>query len=116
MPAYSDEFPWPPHYGNFNFFEDKMKLHSRVIELIKSSKNVYHIVRKADSRALTVFICECYSFGCAEAMETISKLENIDVIIINSLWCSYSMDAKHYCRSRKIGLGGFNLQVQHPQS
>lgn len=107
MPSHSDVFPWLPHYGHFDFFEDKMTSHSSVIELINTSVGLYKIVRKADPRVLTAFICECYSFGCAEAMETISNIDNIDVIIINSLWCSYSPDAKRYCRSKKIGL--FNI-------
>lgn len=107
MPAFSDKFPWPSHHGHFNFFEDRMTSHSSVIVLQNTSVGLYKIVRKADPRALTVFICDCYSFGCAEAMETIGNIGSIDAIIINSSWCSYSMDAKHYCIDKKIGL--FNI-------
>jgi len=53
---------------------------------------------------LRVFICECYAFGVAEYLETAERLGNIDVVIINSAWCGYSLDAKLYCRNVNVGL------------
>jgi len=80
-----------------------MQKHSRVRSLEAVSKGVYRVTQ-ADGRCLTVFICECYSYGVAEYVETISKIGKLDVVIINSNWCGYTDDLKLQCRRDRIGL------------
>jgi hypothetical protein len=103
MPAYSETFPWPSHYGHFNFFEQRMRSHSRVRDLEKKGDGRYRLIKTNDT-ALEVFICECYSYGTAEYLETTTNFGKLDAIIISSNWCGYSDDLKLQCRKERVGL------------
>lgn len=103
MPAHSEVFPWPSYYGHFDFFEQRMRVHSRVRDLEVLGEGRYRLI-KTDGTVLEAFICECYSYGAAEYLETISKLGKLDVIIISSNWCGYSDDLKMQCRAEQVGL------------
>lgn len=103
MSAYSDTFPWPSHYGHYNYFETQMKAHGKIFSLTAQGGGVYDLVR-TQGDTLRVFICECYAFGVAEYMETVERLGHIDVVIINSAWCGYTPDAKLHCRESNVGL------------
>lgn len=99
----SDKFPWRPYYGHFAFFEQRMNAHSNVASLKANGDGVYELTTKF-GRTLKIFICECYSFGAAEYIETIEALGKLDAIVINSIWCGYTMDAKRFTRNDKVGL------------
>lgn len=103
MPAHSEKFPWPSHYGHFCFFEERMNSHRGVASLENHGDGLYEITRRNGTR-LKVFICECYAFGVAQYLETVENLGALDAVIINSAWCGYSLDAKHLCRDKKVGL------------
>jgi hypothetical protein len=103
MPAHSKEFPWPPHYGHFKFFEARMRAHRRVATLTAVDRGVYEMAL-VSGKILRVFICECYSYGVAEYVETVEKLGEFDAIVINSDWCGYTREAKRLCRDKEVGL------------
>jgi hypothetical protein len=103
MPAHSEEFPWPSHYGNYHYFEERMRKHNRVAALELEQPGVYRLQR-INGDSLRVFICECYAFGVAEYHETLAMLGKLNVIVINSIWCGYSPDAKRVSRLDGIGL------------
>ncbi len=103
MAAHSEHFPWPSHYGHYNYFESQMNKHGKVASLTAQGDSVYKLTR-TQGDTLRVFICECYAFGVAEYMETVENLEDVDVVIINSAWCGYSPDAKFHCRESNVGL------------
>ena len=66
---------------------------------------------------IRVFICDCYSFGVAEYMEVLNQIGHVDAIIINSNWCGYSLDVKHYCMEYKVGvfnIGDFMAALNRP--
>jgi len=99
----SSDFPWPPYYGHFRFFESRMKSHSQVMALKALGNGLYEMTTKYGD-TLRVFVCECYSFGTAEYIETTEAVGEIDVILINSAWCGYTLEAKRLCRANKVGL------------
>lgn len=103
MSAYSDTFPWPSHYGHYNYFETQIKAHGKISSLTGQGGGVYDLAR-TQGDTLRVFICECYAFGVAEYMETVERLGHIDVVIINSAWCGYTPDAKFHCSESNVGL------------
>ena len=103
MPAHSSDFPWPPHYGHFKFFETRMRGHGHVLKLTAIDDGVYELTL-GSGKSLRIFICECYSFGVAEYVETTEALGELDAIIINSAWCGYTTEAKRLCRDQKVGL------------
>jgi hypothetical protein len=103
MAANSTVFPWPPYYGHFKFFEARMLQHSRVRELKTLGDGRYDLTDNFGN-VLKIFICECYSFGAAEYIEAKNALGSIDVVVINSAWCGYTMEAKRLCRSERVGL------------
>lgn len=103
MPAHSNAYPWPPYYGHFDFFETRMRQHRRISTVKKVDDNTYELQVFPEPK-LRVFICECYSFGIAEYAEVIGKIGKVDVIVINSNWCGYTLDAKRACRGDKVGL------------
>lgn len=97
------------YYRNYKFFEDRMRSHSKVVDVRNVDAGLYEIAL-IDGRTLRVFICECYSFGLAEYFESVEKLGALDAVIINSNWCGYTMEAKLHCRASSVGLfdiGGF---------
>src|SRR3546814_12258728 len=103
MPGFSDQFPWPSYYGNYDYFENRMARHQKVAELTAEGDGVYRL-RRTRGDVLRLFICECYAFGVADYIETTGKLGHLDLVIINSAWCGYSPDAKRYCREESVGL------------
>lgn len=106
MPAQNTEFPWMSYYGHYNFFEDRMLSHKKIHGIQNIGGGLYEI-NLDDERVIKVFICECYSFGLAEYYETVEKIGKIQAVIINSNWCGYTAEAKHYCREHGVGL--FNI-------
>lgn len=106
MAAHSEVFPWPPHYGHFKFFEARMRAHRRVSDFKGLGDGVYELTLSS-GKTLQVFICECYSFGAAEYLETFDNIGPMDAIVISSAWCGYTLDAKRSCREDEIGL--FNI-------
>ncbi|MEX5537202.1 hypothetical protein ABFV54_18965 [Pseudomonas syringae] len=103
MAAQNKNFPWMSHYGEYKFFEERMRNHNKVSKLKNIQGGLYEILLK-NGKTLKIFICECYSYGVAEYEETVQKLGPLDAIIINSNWCGYSSEAKSYCRERLVGL------------
>jgi hypothetical protein len=106
MPAENEDFPWRSYYGNYNFFEDRMKQHSSIKKLNRLNRlgdGLYEI-QKMNGDTLRTFICECYSYGVAEYIETKDNHGEIDAVVINSLWCEYTMEAKHFCFDEEVGL------------
>jgi len=107
MAAYSEDFPWLSYYGQYDFFEDRMEEHSNVKAITKISPSLFTITLHNDTE-LKVFVCECYSYGMAEYYETVENLGNVDIIIISSLWCSYTGDVRYQCYLK--GVGVFNIK------
>jgi hypothetical protein len=103
MSESDSRFPWPPYYGHFKFFEARMKDHSQVTDLKAVGDGLYDMTTKYGD-TLRVFVCECYSFGAAEYIETTEELGKVDVILISSAWCGYTLEAKRLCRADKVGL------------
>lgn len=103
MTAHSEHFPWPSHYGHYNYFETQIIKHGRVASLTAQGGGIYELTR-TQGDTLRVFICECYAFGVAEYMEAVERLGEVDVVIINSAWCGYTPNAKLHCRESNVGL------------
>lgn len=103
MSAHNEHFPWSSYHRHYNFFEGIITNHGRIATLDAKDVPVYEITR-TDGDVLRVFICECYAFGVAEYMETVEKLGPVDAVIINSVWCGYSLDAKRHCQEQRVGL------------
>lgn len=103
MPAHNESFPWMSYYGNYIFFEDRMRSHSRVADLRSSGDGLYQIAL-IDGTKLKVFICECYSYGMAEYYESVEKLGDLNAVVISSNWCGYAMDVKRHCLKHNVGL------------
>ena len=103
MPAHSQEFPWPSYYGNYKFFEARLQAHNSVADIEPLRDGLYKITLDS-GQPLQVFICECYSFGVAEYYELKAKLGPLDAVIINSICCGYTYEAKRLCRDQKVGL------------
>ena len=113
MPAHNSEFPWLSYYGNYNFFEERMKGHGKVTELTTIDTGLYD-AHLNDGRVLRVFVCECYSFGGAEYYEAIQRVGAVDAVVINSNWCGYSFELKVSCQQENVGIfdiGGFMAAI-----
>lgn len=115
MAAHNKTFPWASYYEDYKYFEENMKKHGSVLSMTPCGDGLYEIKRtKGD--VLRVFICECYAFGVAEYMETVERLGPVDVVVINSMWCGYTPEAKWYCRDSNVGLfkiGEFMGALRH---
>jgi len=113
MPAHNDDFPWMSYYGNYKFFEQRMQEHSKVNSCTRIKPSLYSI-DLTNKKKLKVFICECYSFGSAEYVESCENHGNIDAVIISSNWCGYSLELKRDCMGDKVGIfdvGGFMAAI-----
>ncbi len=115
MPAHNEAFPWLPYYGHFKFIESRLSNH-RCVEKIEIIGESLYTVTRTQGDSLKLFVCECYSFGVAEFLETKTRIPSLDAILINSMWCGYTTDAKHQCYQDRIGLfqiaefmGGLNF-------
>jgi hypothetical protein len=103
VPAHSDHFPWPSYYKNFDGLERILSGHSKVDEIKSLGDGLYELRRKQGD-TLRLFICECYSFGVAEFVESNEKIGPLNAILISSAWCGYSIDVKRMCRDQGIGV------------
>lgn len=116
MPAHNREFPWLSYYKQYNFFEGRMREHSKVSDLKKINAGLYDVSMK-DGRVLRVFICECYSFGGGEYYEATQNLGKVDAVVINSNWCGYSPEVKIACQAEHVGIydiAGFMAAINMP--
>jgi hypothetical protein len=104
MTAHSTQFPWSSYYGNFDFFESRMRAHQRVQGLSRTEEDGVYLLRLVDGRQLRVFVCECYSFGVAEYHEVLDNIGKVDAVVISSAWCGYTRQAKEYTREQHVGL------------
>jgi len=80
-----------------------MGQHSCVTNIKACGAGVYELTN-VFGNVIKVFICECYSFGAAEYIETVENISKLDAIVINSAWCGYTMDAKRMARANRVGL------------
>lgn len=103
MPAHNKEFPWMSYYKNYSFFEERMAQHNKVSDVRNTGAGVYEL-NLVNGKAMKIFICECYSYDVAEYRETVENIGEIDAVIINSNWCSYTYNAKRHCLERGVGL------------
>lgn len=108
MPAHENDFPWMSYYGKYNFFEQRMREHSKVNATISITPSLYHI-ELADDRVIRTFICECYSFDIAEYIEICQELGEIDAVVISSNWCGYSPSVKRHCMNEEVGV--YNIRA-----
>lgn len=114
MSAHNSSFPWLTYKGKYDFFEQRMQEHNKVESYEKIKDGLYEILL-TNSKTLIVFICDCYSYGIAEYEETHEKYGKLDAVIINSNWCGYSLELKHNCMQKKIGIfdiRGFMLAIR----
>lgn len=117
MAAKNQSFPWLSHYGHYKFFEDRMSEHSRVLEVSREDVGLYSITRD-EGDTLKVFICECYSYGIAEFIETSDAIDAVNAVVINSNWCGYTNEAKLHSRGQQVGLfdiGEFMAALNLPE-
>lgn len=113
MPAHNEDYPWMSYYGNYNFFEKRMREHRNVKTITKVNPSLYQI-ELTDGRVVKTFICECYSFSVAEYIESCENLGELNAVVISSSWCGYSLDVKHDCMNEHIGvydIGGFMAAI-----
>lgn len=80
-----------------------MHRHAKVASLQQIKDGFYELTRVTGDK-LRVFVCECYAFGEAEYYEVLEKAGNLDIIVIDSMWCGYSPEAKRACRDDEVGL------------
>lgn len=93
MPAHNSEFPWLSYYKNYNFFEDRMREHSKVAGFRRINTGLYEMALTSGG-ILKVFICECYAFDDAAYYEVIENYGKVDAVVISSNWCSYYFETK----------------------
>lgn len=103
MPAHNENFPWMSYYGNYNFFEQRMRKHTKVNSIERVDPSVYNI-DLTNGRKVKVFICECYSFDIAEYIELCENYGPLDAVVISSNWCGYSLDVKRHCMMEQVGV------------
>ncbi|OGH00554.1 MAG: hypothetical protein A2426_12695 [Candidatus Lambdaproteobacteria bacterium RIFOXYC1_FULL_56_13] len=104
MTAHSDQFPWPSYYGHFNTIENALKTHSKFAKLEPLKEKGTYLLTLRDRTKIKIFVCECYAFGKAELHESMMKIKDLNMIIISSIWCSYSSYAKEIARNQQVGL------------
>lgn len=71
-------------------------------------------IELSTGKKLKVFICECYSFGTAEYVESCENYGDLDAVIISSNWCGYSLELKRDCMADQVGIfdiGGFMAAI-----
>ncbi|EPY7408850.1 hypothetical protein ABVL72_24260 [Klebsiella pneumoniae] len=113
MPAENNKFPWLSYYRNYNFFEQRMREHSKVVSCENINIGLYNI-RLTNGKILKVFICECYAFGTAEYVESCENYGELNAVVISSNWCGYSLDIKRDCMQNNVGIfniGGFMAAI-----
>lgn len=103
MPANSSSFPWPSYYSDHTFFKKVMFGNHYVADLVQIDDAIYE-VKRTYGDTIRIFICECYSYGATEYIETMEKLDDLNAIIIDSNWCGYTYDAKILAYSDGVGL------------
>jgi hypothetical protein len=94
-----------------------MRQHRCITTLKGGEEGVYELGLSVGG-ILRVFVCECYSFGVAEYVESVEKAGKLDAIIINSAWCGYTPEAKRMCRADRVGLfkiADFMAALNKPQ-
>ena len=103
MAAHNNNFPWLSYYENYDFFEQRMREHSKVLSCENINIGLYNITL-LNGITLRVFICECYSFSTAEYVESCEEYGGLDAVVISSNWCGYSYELKRDCMIDEVGI------------
>lgn len=103
MPAHNNTFPWLSYYKHYQFFEERMREHSKVRKIENIKPGLYDI-GLSDARVLRVFICECYAFDDASYQETVENYGPVNAVIISSNWCGYDFEMKLARMQEAVGI------------
>lgn len=103
MAAHNENFPWMSHKGDYDFFKKSMVQHKQVDGIDSLGEGLFNINWKKGND-LKVFICDCYCYTISEYIETTTHYNDVNVVIINSKWCNYTMEAKKHCYDNQVGL------------
>jgi hypothetical protein len=92
-----------PRSESITFFERSSTAHPAVTSVNKLEEQRYEIKRESKSDVM-VYLTNLYIVGIADVHEIIIKFPRVNCIVTISNWNSYSMEAKAFCQSQKIGL------------
>lgn len=86
------------------FFENGMRGHNAVSEIISLGDNVYLLKRTLDRPDLKILVADIYIAGEADIYEINPSLYNIDCIVLIGFYNRYSGAAKELAKSMNVGL------------
>lgn len=89
---------------SISYFENGMKGHSALEELIDIGDNQYIIKRTSDRSDLKILIADIYIVGEADILEINSTFIGIDCIVLVGFYNRYSYAAKDLAKKLNVGL------------
>lgn len=87
-----------------SYFENGMKGHTAVSQIIYLGNDLYIIKRTEDRPDLKILVADIYIAGEAEILEINPNLHDIDGIVLIGFYNRYSVAAKELAKSMNVGL------------
>lgn len=87
---------------SIRFFEETIKKHNKVRNIIKISPG-YYTIELINGKEYTVLLTNHYTIGLADVYEVTNNYD-LDAIVTMSNWNGYTMEAKNYAKNLGIGV------------
>ena len=94
----------PVKKSSYEFFENGMKGHSAVQDIISLGESKYLIKRTQDRPNIKVLVADIYIMGEADIHEINPKQNNIECIILIGFYNRYSFVAKRLAKNMGVAL------------
>lgn len=90
-------------FAQIQWFCKMLSQHGNVAQLLRHDDIVWDINREHGPSVQAICIDE-YTCGIARVLNVLNDFPNVNLIYVGGAWNHYTMDAKEYCISNKIGL------------
>lgn len=97
---------WNVSYSVISFFERVLNGHDKVVSFSRK-KDIIFEIKLQNNRILTLLLVTEYILGLEAVLRAKSEFPEIDYVLTNANWNTYTSEAKDYGLENSIGI--FNL-------
>ncbi len=95
--------PYGISFAQIQWFDKLLARHENVAQSIRHDDIVWDIARGHGPEVQAICVDE-YTCGIARVLEVLNDFPRVNLIYVGGAWNHYTMEAKDYCVSNRIGL------------
>ena len=95
---------WGVRFSLITWFERLLCTHPNVAAVSRRDDILFDVTRKKQHDQLVVLCCNEYTAGVTIVHRALAEFGKVDIIYIGGGWCGYTVQAKEFCVSSRMGL------------